>query len=1747
MWRVESNRGEHPTLIGPQTKWGRAKGHFQQLDNLVATWSQRTGEKLDPMNFTDGLYMAALQMKENMTRYGDQATAVKAYHGGTNQKNWGAKTVDYVAKVLGDAPAAPAAPQAQGASRKASLNEPTISVTQAYSMTGAELDAMYAAQDAQPAIMKGGAGVMSALNPDPVLAVPGTPTMRTAQQAAEAAAAADVAKRQGVTFGQKFEAAYQEASDPTFRFVDRLFGDLKVQKDDPLWKQELSSNWQKYLGPYSEDEREKLLDSNSKEQYDAYEAQIKETRARNQVTFSTGMGSGIAASLLAGLVEPGGFAAGMGVAKGFQVARIGAGAGRAGMVAASAAEGALGNVAYDALMDASGEFRSGNDYAMSAGFGLAIGGITSIPSVLLQQRSLAARLQEDAVRSDLADVSKAVDTLGPSATPEAIRTEVLRAQAQRTQENVSAALAPAPERDRIPAQDPVQLSDELSAREPAASAMELAPTTETPEFKNWFGDSKVVGQQGEPVVVYHGTQQTFDVFDTENGRMGPAAWFTPNRRLAEGHAKGGTVMEVYLSIKNPYIAKNATEASLITADRKAELIAQGYDGIYEKRGAIEQWVAFEPTQIKSATSNRGTFDPADDRIAFEGATVGPTVQTQGAITSVAQARAEIGDNVAPAFESPDFQQRRIDNMTHKPEWAQGVREIAGDLDYTRAKELPAGVHIVGGADKPELARVRAALEYAASKYIPEARIILSDRVTARAAQAGANGEVLSAGNVHYIGVREDGSDPLHTALHELGHAIVHNSAPLVPASTWARVDQEWLNWVNKARSGKYSSQMIADQRFAVTSPARNRPAGSALGLNPYVLSRDEYLAEQFVKHFQAKVDAGEFGDMPVGVIRTVMDALRKAVDFIKDMVGRKFVDPDEGADELFRGLLDAAVRNTQKESEFLDANLILPDFSSYSVAVSGKYEGQTVGPAKPRIEGADYDMARKYGLDLLPQRDAMEKAEFKVLLDIAKQSEKWAADPANAIELTRAKTLTAKSNLFASTGLLLANSANPTARMVAGTLTEVTTGALGRRKTAAISAAMRERVYVGNTLNEYQQLYTAWRNAKGGHYGNDLMGGKLRDEFDKAVAREIEARGNGSSVASEQAVKDAADALEKGYDRMRVDMQATKTVGHARLGDSSVGYMPHVMQASRVAAMSDTELRALVDAMTTQFEQIEGWDAAFAGELARKYVDHARINANGGHEIPANIHSPAAGDMVRTAIDAMNLPREERDKLLGRYARGGASFTKQRLRLDLNKEYAKGDGTTFTLLDLFDTNQIELFRNYSRRAAGEVALAQHGIMGSQGLRMLRRAMEFGPNRATQEEIQAFDQVAAEFLGQPFGEATGKWMSRAMTVNSLARLGGMGFTQFGEYINGIWHVGAGQTLAAIGGMKRLRQELIALSKGETVNNSILNSIETWGGAGEFGAEGYRMVLPFDNPDSAYKSFGGDTVTAVDKMLRAGTHAQGILSGWRMLHAVQTRGMAEQIVHKAVRYISQGDTSRALSDMGFTPDVVARLKADMPNMAKFEGGKLKEFDLSKATDVEAAAQFAQAVQRGASQIIQGTFIGETGKWAHSGLLKMMTQFRTFSITSMEKQWARQRGNHGVAGALGMLLGSMSVAVPIIYARTLAAAANRPDREAYLEKQLTPAKLARATLNYVAMAGLAGDFADALSAVTGLGQEQGSRSGGAKGVIGNLAGPAAGYVDDAYKALQNLDDPHKAAQLLPFNRLPYLVPVFNGLRKD
>ena len=177
---------------------------------------------------------------------------------------------------------------------------------------------------------------------------------------------------------------------------------------------------------------------------------------------------------------------------------------------------------------------------------------------------------------------------------------------------------------------------------------DITRQTETPEFKNWFGESKVVGENGEPLVVYHGSGHDIAEFDAGRGAQTTgnvtAVWgsfFTPDAKEAsryatDFHTEGQNITPVHLAISNPYEMTRAewdrhamvvfrglrTQEEAIADERafRAKLQADGHDGIVIKgRGFNNEYVAFNPEQIKSAIGNRGTFDPNSPRILEQGA------------------------------------------------------------------------------------------------------------------------------------------------------------------------------------------------------------------------------------------------------------------------------------------------------------------------------------------------------------------------------------------------------------------------------------------------------------------------------------------------------------------------------------------------------------------------------------------------------------------------------------------------------------------------------------------------------------------------------------------------------------------------------------------------------------------------------------------------------------------------------------------------------------------------------------------------------------------------------------------------------------------------------------------------------------------------------------------------------------------------------------------------------------------------
>ena len=170
-------------------------------------------------------------------------------------------------------------------------------------------------------------------------------------------------------------------------------------------------------------------------------------------------------------------------------------------------------------------------------------------------------------------------------------------------------------------------------------------------FVRWFGDSKVVDKDGKPLVVYHGGRRTIDNDIVRT----PFFYMTANRNEAEYWAgENGRVHEVYLKFTKPYrdsqhddrfmdmeeraqdydwddpeFAEELRETTREAVSRMNELKGQGYNSIVmqgELDESYDNYIAFYPTQIKSATGNFGTFDPNNPSILMQNQQQGGSVK-----------------------------------------------------------------------------------------------------------------------------------------------------------------------------------------------------------------------------------------------------------------------------------------------------------------------------------------------------------------------------------------------------------------------------------------------------------------------------------------------------------------------------------------------------------------------------------------------------------------------------------------------------------------------------------------------------------------------------------------------------------------------------------------------------------------------------------------------------------------------------------------------------------------------------------------------------------------------------------------------------------------------------------------------------------------------------------------------------------------------------------------------------------------
>ena len=163
----------------------------------------------------------------------------------------------------------------------------------------------------------------------------------------------------------------------------------------------------------------------------------------------------------------------------------------------------------------------------------------------------------------------------------------------------------------------------------------------TKAFIDWFGDwinnpaeaSKVVDENKEPLVVYHGTPNKWNTYDeslfgtsTDEGYYGRGLYLSSVKNKAEQY---GNTMELFVNMKNPLRTGMDSNITMKEANRNVSLAElfnregaprelEQYDGVLYSgaEGIYEEIVVPKATQLKSATNNNGRFSTIDRNIRY---------------------------------------------------------------------------------------------------------------------------------------------------------------------------------------------------------------------------------------------------------------------------------------------------------------------------------------------------------------------------------------------------------------------------------------------------------------------------------------------------------------------------------------------------------------------------------------------------------------------------------------------------------------------------------------------------------------------------------------------------------------------------------------------------------------------------------------------------------------------------------------------------------------------------------------------------------------------------------------------------------------------------------------------------------------------------------------------------------------------------------------------------------------------------
>lgn len=733
-----------------------------------------------------------------------------------------------------------------------------------------------------------------------------------------------------------------------------------------------------------------------------------------------------------------------------------------------------------------------------------------------------------------------------------------------------------------------------------------------------------------------------------------------------------------------------------------------------------------------------------------------------------------------------------------------------------------------------------------------------------------------------------------------------------------------------------------------------------------------------------------------------------------------------------------------------------------------------------------------------------------------------------------------------------------------GTAAPVTAAARVKNNSTIIRSAMRNRLNEG--LEE-------WGTENGLSLFQTLMNKENFSSYHKKVMIEVKYPG---TYQSEGIIKGAAGVRDQLHEAGRIRKDAGEA-GFENL-DLDKNYVPIIVDETLVknAASPRNHGRAKVEAVLSRGYQ-EGHfklNPELADRVAKGYVDRSLNNSltmrDAARKISGTDVDKLVDDLRLAGVDEAAIEDFMDVSMTKEINQHISNRAKKSLFPDIRVEV-----NGLKMIDLIDSDMPKLLESYTRDAAGGAAMAKLGFKTRQQvidtiLGIEKQARNLGHN-ATEAAEEA--QVMLDGVDMLYGRSINKDahsplvrnLGRLRDITSFLRLQSVGIASIpelaritvkrgiGTVIEGVPDLGIG-----ISGTKKLREG--GKYSGHFKRKDLEELDTIIGYAGEDHIL-YPNGLRVDNLEES--GFHNNLGSKIDNALAQGKRVQEIVSAFRLVQGggekLAVRSLASNIKKWALKG-GKGLSEADIKNAGwFEDDFLDSLKAfmkDNPETTEFNGRTVDLFNFGKMPP-EMQERLQIGMHRLVARDMQRPFIGETPVLMHKWLGQTVTQFRSFSLLSFEKQLLADIRHDRIAGSL-IMMQSAALAYGALTINAMLRGIGREDADEYIANQLTGTNAVLGVFNRMGQFASAGIALDGLATLGALPDDMMAAPGqtGYRGltsssvpVVGAI-GDVKDVAQDMFKILKGDGDANKTItdiqNVTPFGKAIGINQAFNALAR-